>query len=357
MDNHRNARRPAHIGPGSNQELSAISDAISRAKNIVALTGAGISTSTGIPDYRSIKPYFYMKDGKTSRRIRTKELFHTTALSNESVRSSFFRYHTELRQSAMERPATPTHRFLRELCDRRQLLRNHTQNIDDLERKAGLCTDLERGVGVECVQLHGTLGCLRYAYCSMRVSWDEDDREAVTMLGQAPVCPSCSRVSSARVERGKRALNPGFLRPDIVLYDEAHVRADEITDIKVHDLSYETPDLLLVLGTRLRIPGVKDMVKEFARVIHARGGLVVYINLTASKAKEWDDMIDYWVEWDCDSWVMDLQRRNPDDHEDEGKKQLASSKVASVTQEEVAAIGWERRSLGSSAAFPIELTG
>ncbi|KAH9905200.1 hypothetical protein F4778DRAFT_729052 [Xylariomycetidae sp. FL2044] len=84
--------------------------------------------------------------------------------------------------------------FLRELCDRRQLLRNYTQNIDDLERKAGLCTDLERGVGVECVQLHGTLGCLRCAYCSMRVSWDKDDREAVTMMGQStslPIVLSC----------------------------------------------------------------------------------------------------------------------------------------------------------------------
>lgn len=115
-----------------------------------------------------------------------------------------------------------------------------------------------------------------------------------------------------RVERGKRALNPGALRPDIVLYDEAHPRADKITNIKTHDLIYGNLNLFLILGIRLRIKGVKDMVKEFARSVYEKDKLVVYVNLIASKAKEWDGIIDYWVEWDCDSWVKDLKMRNPE---------------------------------------------
>ncbi|KAI0131060.1 DHS-like NAD/FAD-binding domain-containing protein [Daldinia grandis] len=308
------------VRPESTRELQAIADAILRSSNIVVITGAGISTNAGIPDYCSMDRYYHTDDETSkeakAQKIKTKDLFHSTALSNKTTQPHFLSYHTRLRQLARERKPTLTHYFIRELCVRGQLIRNYTQNIDDQERKAGLCTDLQRGTGtrrgeggVECVQLHGSLRFLRCSYCNMQVRWHRNGRETATMSGQQPVCPACSRVSKARIESGKRASNPGALRPDIVLYDEVHPRADEITDIKIRDLTYGNANVLLILGTRLRIKGVKDMVKEFARSVHERDGLVVYVNLTAPKAKGWDGVIDYWVECDCDSWVKDLKRR------------------------------------------------
>ncbi len=39
-------------------------------------------------------------------------------------------------------------------------------------------------------------------------------------------------------------------------------------------------------------------------------GAQTFVNFT-KPAKSWDDVIDYWVEWDCDAWVRDLVERQP----------------------------------------------
>lgn len=166
-----------------------------------------------------------------------------------------------------------------------------------------------RSSGVECVFLHGSLECLRCFRCGLNTTWD-DGREMETMSGQQPECPHCIGATAAREERGKRALGVGKLRPDIVLYGEEHPNADLIGPIVTHDISL-CPDLLLILGTSLRVHGLKVMVREFANAIHNRGGKVVFVNFTKPPESSWGDFIDYWVQWDCDAWVADLQNRVP----------------------------------------------
>lgn len=166
-----------------------------------------------------------------------------------------------------------------------------------------------RSSGVECVFLHGSLECLRCFRCGLITSWD-DNRESETMSGQQPECPHCIGATVAREERGKRALGVGKLRPDIVLYGEEHPNAHLIGPIITHDIAL-CPDLLLILGTSLRVHGLKVMVREFANTIHNRGGKVVFVNFTKPPESSWGDFIDYWVQWDCDAWVDDLQTRIP----------------------------------------------
>ena len=166
-----------------------------------------------------------------------------------------------------------------------------------------------RSSGVECVFLHGSLECLRCFRCGLNTVWD-DGREKETMSGHQPECPHCIGATVAREERGKRALGVGKLRPDIVLYGEEHPNAHLIGPIVTHDISL-CPDLLLILGTSLRVHGLKVMVREFANAIHNRGGKVVFVNFTKPPESSWGDFIDYWVQWDCDAWVDDLQGRVP----------------------------------------------
>ncbi|KAK4194053.1 DHS-like NAD/FAD-binding domain-containing protein [Triangularia verruculosa] len=238
------AQRLRHIGPMNTHELQLISDAVKDSSNIIAITGAGISLSAGIPSAKNCKP-------------------------------------------------APTHLFIRNLCFRGQLIRTYAQNIDGKED-----------------ELHGSLRFLRCMYCNIRTSWDVHNLESATLLGEQPVCLKCERVSRDRMARNKRRSNPGALRLDITLYDEVHLQVNEITDLKIHDLTRENPEILLIFGTRLLIKGVKNMVKEFAQSIHGRGGLVVFVNLTAPNARVWGGIIDFWVKWDCDSWVKDLKNRN-----------------------------------------------
>ncbi|KAM0494631.1 hypothetical protein ACHAP8_008499 [Fusarium lateritium] len=164
--------------------------------------------------------------------------------------------------------------------------------------------------GVECVFLHGSLELLRCFLCGRVCSWDDEGRQLETMSGQQPECPHCVGATVAREERGKRALGVGKLRPDIVLYGEEHPNAHLISPIVTHDLAL-CPDLLLILGTSLRVHGLKVMVREFAKAVHAKGGKVVFVNYTKPPESSWGDVIDYWVEWDCDAWVSDLQEKIP----------------------------------------------
>lgn len=164
--------------------------------------------------------------------------------------------------------------------------------------------------GVECVFLHGSLHLLRCFLCGQVCSWDDDDREVETLSGQQPECPHCVGATEARQERGKRALGVGKLRPDIVLYGEEHPNAHLISPIVTHDLALY-PDMLLILGTSLRVHGLKVMVREFAKTVHSKGGKVVFVNFTKPSESSWGDIIDYWIQWDCDAWVADLPVRIP----------------------------------------------
>lgn len=164
--------------------------------------------------------------------------------------------------------------------------------------------------GVECVFLHGSLEQLRCFLCGQVCSWDDEDREIATLTGQQPECPRCAGAALAREEKGKRALGVGKLRPDIVLYGEEHPNSHLISPIITHDLALY-PDMLLILGTSLRVHGLKVMVREFAKTVHSKGGKVVFVNFTKPPESSWGDIIDFWIQWDCDAWVDDLQVRVP----------------------------------------------
>lgn len=165
--------------------------------------------------------------------------------------------------------------------------------------------------GVECVFLHGSLRSLRCFQCGCVADWDEGNREDLTLSGEQPPCPRCEDATAARQERGKRALGVGKLRPDIVLYGEEHPESQRISTIIQHDISL-APDMLIVMGTSLKVHGLKTVVREFAKAVHnKKDGKVIFINYTKPAESVWADIIDFWVEMDCDAWVQDLKAKKP----------------------------------------------
>ena len=60
--------------------------------------------------------------------------------------------------------------------------------------------------------------------------------------------------------------------------------------------------MLLIMGTSLKVHGLKKIVKNFARAVHARKGLVVFVNATPP-SKEWEGVIDVHVHGETDKWV------------------------------------------------------
>ncbi|KAK6346635.1 hypothetical protein TWF696_006754 [Orbilia brochopaga] len=165
-----------------------------------------------------------------------------------------------------------------------------------------------REVGCEVVQLHGDLEMLRCTQCAKLHDYDHERVETL-LGGEAPGCPDCSKKADDRLAAGKRSINVGTLRPNIVLYDELHPLGEAIGQLTHYDATKMTPDLLLIFGTSLKVIGLKRIVKAFAAKVKSRGGKVVYINVTAAPDSVWGDIIDYHVQMDCDAWIRDLKLR------------------------------------------------
>lgn len=276
--------------------------------------------------------------------IKGKDLFDSILWKDPLSTSVFYTFIASLRKRIRDevKSTTPTHRFIRTLRDSQKLVRCYTQNIDGLEAREGLCTNMERGKGsrsrftkkslalpkvsarklpganqdggCEVVQLHGDLDILRCTLCQKTCGWEEGGREALLLSGKAPECLSCALQDQGRRDRGKRGTKIGTLRPNIVLYGEEHPAGDAISKITTNDLSF-APDVLLILGTSLHVHGLKILVKEFAKAVHARAGgkgKVVFVNLSKPPESVWSNVIDFWIAMDCDQWVGAMKRHRPD---------------------------------------------
>ena len=291
-------------------------------------------------------------------KLRGQDLFDARIWNDPTSTAVFYRFMASLRKRIREDVShtTPVHKFIRTLRDGGRLVRCYTQNIDGLEARDGLCTDLNRGKGnrarftkkvlakprpdgptcpgsesdggCEVVQLHGDLNDLRCGLCQGLCAWEDDKRGAALLCGRAPRCQPCTLKSEERLVRGKRGTAIGVLRPNVVLYGEEHPSAQALSTVITHDMKL-LPDVLLIIGTSLRVHGLKTMVKEFAKAVHSRrggGGTVIFVNKTKPAESIWSNVIDYWVEMDCDAWVDDLRGRRGDLWERQGTLKLPIQK-------------------------------
>lgn len=135
--------------------------------------------------------------------------------------------------------------------------------------------------------------------------------------GTKPGRPSARHRSLRRGASRARRLRPTCpLRLTGALTSQNHPSGDLIGSLQSYDIQ-RAPDLLLVLGTSLKVHGLKRLVKELAKAVHSLPatklrpeggkGRVIFVNKTAP-GKEWDGVFDAWVEGDCDDWVDGVER-------------------------------------------------
>ncbi|KAG6002250.1 hypothetical protein E4U21_003287 [Claviceps maximensis] len=187
---------------------------------IVVCTGAGISTAAGIPDFRSPKTGLYSNLARLN-------LPHAEAVFD----ISYFREHPEpfyvLAQELYPGRFHPTvsHVFISLLARKGLLLKLFTQNIDCLERRAGVPAD-------HIVEAHGSFATQRCIECKVEFP-DQEMREHV-VGGKVPRCkePNCT----------------GIVKPDIVFFGEALP-----STFYDHWHCTQTADVVLVLGTSLSV--------------------------------------------------------------------------------------------------------
>ena len=357
------------------------------------------TTSSDLPRRSSSRNPQYQKGITSSNpalptNVKGKDLFNSQLWSDATSTSVFYRFISSLREKVRQevKNTSPTHRFIRLMRDRRKLVRCYTQNIDGLESREGLSTDLRLGKGnrqrftkksmerplipiytrsggdldpgCEVVQLHGELETLRCTLCQQTCSWDQQPSPHKKMLlaGNAPLCQYCLATDQDRQDRGKRGTKIGTLRPNIILYGEEHLSADFLGSIITHDLTL-SPDVLLILGTSLHVHGLKTLVREFAKSVHARPdrkGNVIFVNLSKPSESVWKDVFDYWVSMDCDAWVSAMRKHRPDLFQVQEELKLPTRKAINKsplkkTSAPLAEIGSNKENIvaNSSASLPI----
>lgn len=198
---------------------------ITNCKNIIVLTGAGVSVSCGIPDFRS-------RDGIYARLSKDyPDLPDPQSMFDiHYFRSNpwpFFKFAKEIYPGQFV--PSLCHRFISHLDKSGKLLRNYTQNIDTLEQTAGI---------KNVVQCHGSFATATCTNCKHKVNSDEIRKDIFEE--RIPYCTQCQVKSEEK---------SNILKPDIVFFGESlpqtfHERIQE---------DKEKADLLIVIGSSLKV--------------------------------------------------------------------------------------------------------
>ena len=282
---------------------------LSTSKNIVVLSGAGISTSLDIPDFRSDGGFYSRLSSKIGittpeeffsldwfthnheafwdnvkpllpRHIRTKTGSCESLISSKQTKSLAKSSHSSKPTKDPPETVRPrfssTHALLALLDSRSQLLTNYTQNIDGLESVAGVT---ERRV----IQCHGSWSTATCLTCSKTIRAKSylpivyEQGYPRCSCSKAQLSKATTKPANSAKRKRKRAIYEGdsdhssddgtsipkgLYKPDITFFGEG------IPGTVDERLAQDKPkaDLLVIMGTSLKVRPVKGMLMDFANV-------------------------------------------------------------------------------------------
>ncbi|KAF2430481.1 DHS-like NAD/FAD-binding domain-containing protein [Tothia fuscella] len=294
-------------------QLDKLLKVLYKKRKIVVVAGAGISVSAGIPDFRSETGLFKTLKNQHNLKSSGKDLFDASVYKDDDSTSQFHDMVRNLSTATKSAAATPFHHLLATLAKEKRLLRLYTQNVDAIDTSLPpLATQIPLGRKApwpKTVQLHGSLEKMVCTKCHQVL-----DLEPQLFDGPVPpACRDCEERDDVRTQyAGKRSHGIGRLRPRMVLYNERNPDEEAIGSVVTADLKTR-PDALIVVGTTLKVPGVKRIVKEMCSMVRdRRDGLTVWINSDPpppGKDYAWDLI----VQGPCDSVASKAQMPKWDD--------------------------------------------
>lgn len=212
-------------------------------QNVVFFGGAGVSTESGIPDFRSVDGLYHMKYDYPPETI----LSHTFFMRNTK---EFYRFYRD-KMLCLDVEPNAAHRKLAEMERAGKLKAVITQNIDGLHQKAGSSRVME---------LHGSI---HRNYCQ-RCGKFYDAQYMKDFKGDVPTC-TCG----------------GVIKPDVVLYEEG---LDQRT-IEDSVSFISAADVLMIGGTSLAVYPAAGLIDYF------RGSHLVVINKSPTPRDKYADLL------------------------------------------------------------------
>lgn len=224
------------------RELEKLKECIAKSDNIVFFGGAGVSTGSGIPDFRSVDGLYNQQYDYPPETI----ISHSFYKKNPE---EFYRFYKN-RMLYPDALPNAAHRALARLEKQGKLRAVITQNIDGLHQAAG---------SMEVMELHGSV---HRNYCTRcRQFYSLDD---ILALDGVPRC-SCG----------------GIIKPDVVLYEEGLDQA--ILQKSITYISHA--DVLIVGGTSLTVYPAAGLLNYF------QGNKLVLVNKSVTPADTRADLV------------------------------------------------------------------
>ncbi len=254
---------------GLNGKIEKLAAMIAGASRIVVFTGAGVSTESGIPDFRS--------PGGIWSRFDPEEFTIYRFLASPETRLKQWRL---LIESGLIVNAKPNraHLAVAELERLGKLDCVITQNIDNLHQKAGNAPE-------RVYELHGTMNHARCLGCQMRYPMGELFAR-IRLDEGAPLCPECD----------------GILKPDVVFFGE-QLPAEALRQAVDHS---RRCDLLIVVGSSLVVYPAAYMP------VYAKeaGAAVAIVNLTVTDFDLQADVVIHGKAGEVMPLVLEAVKRN-----------------------------------------------
>jgi NAD-dependent deacetylase len=228
--------------------LDDAAELLRRARRVVVLTGAGISTPSGIPDFRSEGTGLWSRD--EPMQVASLDAFRKTP-------ERFFNWFRPLAGQIFNAKPNAAHKSLAEFENADIELTIVTQNIDGLHQKAG---------SKRVVEMHGTLRTLSCAECFKQFASEPYLQEYVEE-GRIPRCPDCN----------------GILKPDVILFGE------QLPQSAWMEAQREARqcDLMLVAGSSLEVLPVAGLPMQAID----RGAHLIVINNTPTYVNARADVV------------------------------------------------------------------
>lgn len=228
---------PASPALASYAAIEDAAELIRKAKRAVILTGAGISTPSGIPDFRSEGTGLWSRDEPLE--VASLTTFRTAP-------ERFFQWFRPLAGQIFFAQPNAAHRALAQLEEAGNVKTIITQNIDALHQKAGS----------KCVvETHGTMKTLTCTNCYQQYE-AELYLKSFIEEGNIPTCSSCN----------------GILKPDVILFGEQLPHAAWVTAQR----AARQCDLMLVAGSSLEVLPVAGLPMQALD----RGAHLIIVNNT-----------------------------------------------------------------------------
>ncbi|MDR1446032.1 MAG: NAD-dependent deacetylase [Treponema sp.] len=233
------------------KKIESLFERIVNARHCVALTGAGVSTLSGIRDFRGKNGLYNDMDAE--------KIFDLDYFMQDP--SFYYRMNREFIYNLDAKEASVVHTVLGELENRGFVKAVITQNIDLLHQKGG---------GRHVIEVHGSPRLHYCLHCAgIRMPFEE--AAAIVKNGKLPRCPVCNRV----------------LKPAITFFGES-LPMDALTEAAAEA---QDADLMLVLGTSLTVQPAAGLPLHTIR----RGGGIVIVNnmptpLDGQAAMHFDDL-------------------------------------------------------------------